>query len=168
MNKKSLIIASIAVVGAVMAGSVFFVSKKNDQASSCAPACSKASGNCPSLINKDICESKCSELSEETKKHLNDSSTCQELTSKPELIADLIVPDVNAPEKKAENGANDCEAACANYATQCLSLVPNATQEIFNDGIRSCAAECEKWGSEKITCILKAVDCPSMTDVCGL
>ncbi len=141
--------------------------KENDTANTeCREACQKASNTCPSLVNQSTCEQKCSILSQESKDHLSQANSCEELTQKPELIADLIVPEVNQPENI--NPTNDCEYACANYATKCLSLVPNATQEVFQDGIKYCMNDCKKWDASKVGCMISAFDCPAMTESCGL
>jgi len=66
------------------------------------------------------------------------------------------------------SSSNDCEGACSNYTMKCLSLVPNADQNLFNEGLKSCVAECAKWKKEKVECILQASDCPAMTETCGL
>jgi hypothetical protein len=63
---------------------------------------------------------------------------------------------------------NDCVPACQNYVNRCLTLVPNATQSLFNQGMESCEFECKTWDNSKITCMERAMDCPSMTEVCGL
>jgi len=168
MNKKILISLGVAVVGIAVITTIIVSSKKEATlgVSACSEVCSKANSYCPSLINKDTCENKCSSLSEETKEHLNSSSSCQELTEKPELIADLIIPEVNTPENI--DSSDDCELACSNYTVKCLSLVPGASQSLYNEGLMSCIGECKKWNNDKISCILNAIDCPAMTDVCGL
>lgn len=61
-----------------------------------------------------------------------------------------------------------CETACANYVMKCISLVPNADSNLINESISSCYNECQKWNNEKANCILNALDCESMTNVCGL
>jgi len=167
MNKKILIALSVVLVGgAIVFGAFMNKSDKKTKVSSCSEVCSKANNTCPSIIDKNNCENKCVSLSEETKEHLNNSSSCQELTEKPELIADLIIPEINTPDKI--NSSNDCEMACSNYSIKCLSLVPNASQELYNEGLMSCINECKKWDDNKTGCILSAIDCESMTNVCGL
>jgi len=73
-----------------------------------------------------------------------------------------------AEETNLPSGSNDCEAACANYVNKCLTLVPNADHILFNEGLNSCLKECSSWSSEKTKCILEAIACPEMTDVCEL
>ncbi len=72
---------------------------------------------------------------------------------------------INESTSQANTG---CETACENYKTQCLSLVPGATQQIFKDGIESCMNECKAWTKEKTDCISTSLDCVSMTDICEL
>ncbi len=64
--------------------------------------------------------------------------------------------------------ATACEEACANYVNKCLTLVPNATQALFDEGQTSCVQECATWESSKTECIRDVLDCESMTDICGL
>ncbi|MDD3284530.1 MAG: hypothetical protein PHZ07_02955 [Patescibacteria group bacterium] len=71
--------------------------------------------------------------------------------------------------KIIENKAsNDCGAACDKYVKNCLTLVPNANEAFFTEGHESCLKECKNWDSEKVDCMINAIDCPSMTEVCGL
>ncbi len=63
---------------------------------------------------------------------------------------------------------NNCDTACKKYVDLCLTLVPNATESLFNEGHQSCLSECKSWNTEKINCMIKTVNCESMTDVCGL
>jgi hypothetical protein len=170
MDKKLLIPASVAGIIAIAAGAVLLSPKGgNDQKSSdCASICQKASQTCPSLVNEITCNNNCSKLSEESKKHLSDSKSCQEISSKPSLIADLMIPET-ATQKPAENpDADDCQMACMNYAIKCLTLVPNASDQLLDEGRESCGKECAKWNNEKIDCMIGAIDCESMTNVCGL
>lgn len=62
----------------------------------------------------------------------------------------------------------DCQETCANYVDKCLTLVPGATQQLFVDGLTSCAKECEDWDVNKAECILKAENCTLMTEECKL
>lgn len=134
---------------------------------SCSEICEKASKACPSLINQNDCNSKCGSLSEEAKKHLQESDNCEQITSKPELIADLIIPEAASP-KPTDESASECEAACGSYVMKCLTLVPNATEALFEDGLNSCMKECAGWDNNKVGCMINAFDCEAMTDVCGL
>jgi hypothetical protein len=55
-----------------------------------------------------------------------------------------------------------------NYAIKCLTLVPNASDQLLDEGRESCGKECADWNNEKIDCMINAIDCESMTNVCGL
>lgn len=61
-----------------------------------------------------------------------------------------------------------CVEACENYVKQCLYLVPNADEYVFDQGRESCMEECAGWEEEKVVCIAEAVTCASMTDICDL
>lgn len=63
---------------------------------------------------------------------------------------------------------NGCELACSNYVNKCLTLVPNADQNLFDQGLASCQQECQGWSADKVGCLASALDCPSMTETCGL
>ena len=171
MNTK--IIVGIIVGVIVIGGGAFLMnnSKSNDNrgqvTSACSGVCQKASETCPSLINQNDCNSKCAKLTAETKKHLQESTTCEQITSKPELIADLLIPEVATP-KPMEKNASECEVACGSYTGKCLTLVPNLTEAMLNDGMNSCMKECASWDNSKVDCMINAFDCESMTNVCGL
>lgn len=170
MNTK--IIVSVIVGVVVIGGGVFWVAgirNNNDTqvASACADVCQKATETCPSLVNEDDCNRNCAKLTAETKKHLQESTSCEQITSKPDLIAELLVPDVATPESTGKN-ANACEAACGSYVGKCLTMVPNATQALFEEGQSSCEAECANWNDGKIDCMVSAFDCEAMTNICGL
>lgn len=174
MLKKDIIIGVLVVV-VIGVGAVLYIGQKGTEKSggdvvsdACAQTCNKAVGTCPSLIEKENCERKCGSMNQETKDHLNTANSCQELTQKPELLADLLIPEVNNPEQTASNGGNDCEAACGSYVGKCLTLVPNATQALFAEGQASCESECAKWSSSKIACMVSAFNCEAMTNTCGL
>ncbi|HOX29917.1 MAG TPA: hypothetical protein P5080_02120 [Candidatus Paceibacterota bacterium] len=170
MDKKILIPASIAGIAAIVAGAAFLFPKSasDQQSFDCASICQKASQTCPSLVNETTCNNNCSKLSDESKKHLSDSNSCQEISSKPELIADLLIPETAAPEPAKNADSDDCQMACMNYAIKCLTLVPNASDQLLDEGRESCGKECSKWNSEKIDCMINAADCESMTNICGL
>ncbi len=46
--------------------------------------------------------------------------------------------------------------------------MPNTTQDLYEEGRLSCLDECTKWDGNKISCMENALDCPSMTEICGL
>jgi len=74
-------------------------------------------------------------------------------------------PDINSSTAQI---TQNCETACENYKTQCLQLVPGATQQLYKDGIESCMNECKDWSAEKADCITTALNCTSMTEICEL
>ncbi len=171
---KNIIIGAVAVVvvgGAILVGNMSGNKEggsKNKIESSCSSICQKASKTCPSLIDENNCNNNCSKLSEEAKKHLEESKSCEQITSKPELIADLLIPEVATPEQKNNVNADDCQMACMNYAIKCLTLVPNATDQLLDEGRESCMKECASWDTKKIDCMINAFDCEAFTNVCGL
>lgn len=71
-------------------------------------------------------------------------------------------------DKTPISNSSDCEVACANYTNKCLTLVPNADQNLFNEGLLSCMNECAKWNGLKTECMINSIDCESMTTTCGL
>lgn len=168
MKKEIIIGALVVVVAGVGVWAYLGQGDKGGKvvSSACSTLCFKAVETCPSLINKETCEQKCDSLSQAAKDHLATAQSCQELTQKPELIAELLIPEVKTPEKI--DAKTDCEGACLNYTMKCLSLVPNADQNLYNEGLKSCMSECSKWKSEKVGCMLNAQSCPAMTESCGL
>lgn len=168
MNIK-IIIGALAGVAIIGVGLFFITANKTSGAktSACTDVCQKANQTCPSLINENNCNSKCDKLSTETKKHLQESTTCEQVTSKPDLIVDLIIPETATP-KPIDKNASECEAACGNYVGKCLTLVPSATEALFADGLKSCLKECTSWNTNKTSCMINAFDCESFANVCGL
>jgi hypothetical protein len=63
---------------------------------------------------------------------------------------------------------NACGEACDNYVNKCLTLVPNADSELFQEGKDTCVEDCATWDDEKTQCMVSAKACTEMTDVCGL
>ncbi len=161
MDKKILIVGGTVVIGIVA-----FMALKPDN-NACQDICQKAKQNCPSLIDQTTCQKNCSKFSQETKDHLEKSKSCQELSQKPELIIDVIIPETTKPETQEAKGG-DCQLSCANYTNKCLTLVPNADKNLFDQGMASCMSDCLKWDNKKIECMINAVDCQSMTEICGL
>jgi hypothetical protein len=164
---KFLFLMSILILGFLLS----WCSKQanvidNQQTSDCQSLCDGVSSICPSLIDKNLCESKCPEMNKEKKDHLMQSQSCEELSQRQDLISDLLIPELNQPEEKVSTNA--CETACGAYVGKCLTLVPNATQALFDDGYNSCLQECEKRDVNKVNCMVGASDCETMTEVCGL
>lgn len=167
MEKKVLLL--LAGVAAAGAGAWFFLGGGGGgEATECGRICAAAENACPSMIVFGDCESKCLRLSAEAKAHLEQADSCEKLASRPDLIVDLIVPEMNAPKLPENNQNSDCEAACGSYVMKCLTLVPNATEALFQDGLNSCMEECAGWNAGKVDCMINAFDCEAMTDVCGL
>lgn len=131
----------------------------------CIQLCNQAKEICPSLISLEQCQAACANWNKDTKEKISQTASCQELSEISEIIESLI-PEMNDPE--LEEPASECEAACNNYVNQCLTLVPNATQALFQDGLNSCMEECAGWEETKVKCIKQSADCESMTNVCGL
>lgn len=163
---------AISISGLILAiGATSFVllnktDNKTIQENGCSEICANAKTACPSLIDQKNCNNKCSSFDQETKDHLKNSKSCEELTQKPELISNVIIPEINTPEQK--KASNKCESACNNYVKKCLTLVPGADQLLFNEGFNSCMGECSGWEDEKTTCLVGAMSCPAMTEQCGL
>ncbi|MFA6536808.1 MAG: hypothetical protein WCT18_00220 [Patescibacteria group bacterium] len=78
--------------------------------------------------------------------------------------ADVLLQEVQ------KNNIDDtaCAKACDNYVDRCLTLVPNADHVVFEEGRKSCLAECSVWPKEKTECIIERDDCPTMTTKCEL
>jgi len=131
----------------------------------CVQICDEAKSICPSLMQFADCAAKCAGWSEAVKDKVAAAGTCQDLSDIPELVSALI-PEMNVPEPI--NSSNDCEVACGSYVSKCLSLVPNATPALFEEGQSSCMAECAGWNVAKVECMISAFNCEAMTDVCGL
>lgn len=135
----------------------------------CESACAQAEASCPSLIDETTCVTKCAGMSAEAREYLQSSYSCEALTARPDLVSEVLVPGVvDTSAYEAEPDAGECESACGNYVTMCLSLVPDATEDLLNEGYESCLSECADWDAVKISCIGTAPDCPAMTDECGL
>jgi hypothetical protein len=139
--------------------------KKETASAECQDLCLKSTGICPSLMPLESCLSGCASWSDEAKEKISSASGCAELGSVAEYVSSAI-PKMEEP--KLAPAGNDCEAACANYVNKCLSLVPNATQALFQEGLVTCVGECSAWAQSKTNCMISAVDCESMTEVCGL
>lgn len=168
MSIKIVLGALLAVV--VVGGGVLLLTTDKSASQgdlACKDVCQAASQTCPSLVNERTCNSACSKVSEESKKHLKESKSCEQITSRPDLIADMLIPEAIAP-KTVDKNASGCEAACGSYVGKCLTLVPNATEALFADGLNSCMKECSSWSANKINCMIDAFDCESFTNACGL
>jgi hypothetical protein len=76
--------------------------------------------------------------------------------------------EVISEERELDATTSDCQLACLNYVNKCLTLVPNATQALFDEGLVSCLTECIGWDNIKTACMIGSENCELMTDVCGL
>ena len=170
MNKTILLsIATVLVIGGI---AYFALTSKNEESNSnvvsneaCVELCNNAKGICPSLMTNSNCESSCNNWNDEVKEKVANATNCESLSEIGEVVASLL-PEVDTPD--TPTASNDCEMACSNYSVKCLSLVPNASQELYNEGLLSCMNECKKWDGKKTSCMIEAIDCESMTNVCGL
>lgn len=169
MNKNLIIAISGVVVVAGVAGFIL-LNKNNSQPpvdSECSQICADAKTACPSLIDQKNCETKCPNFSQKTKEHLLGAKSCEELTQKPELISELIIPEIKTPELK--KASSDCEAACGYYGSLCMDALEMATELSNNQRkYNSCIQDCSSWSEDKVECILTAFNCEAMTEVCGL
>ncbi|MBU0722306.1 hypothetical protein KKA93_02520 [Patescibacteria group bacterium] len=170
MNKNLIIAISGIVVVAGVAGFIL-LNKNNSQLpvdSECSQLCASAKTACPSLIDQKTCETKCPKFSQETKEHLLGAKSCEALTQKPELISELLIPEIKKPEQKEVS--SDCEAACGKYVMSCLTAEEMAIEVSSGAGGRynSCLKKCSDWSADKIECMITAFDCEAMTDKCGL
>lgn len=131
----------------------------------CVNLCSQVSGACSTAISQNQCLKACPAWSSETKARVGAISSCEQVAEVPELTA-AALPEMNEP--NLAPATNDCEAACGSYAGKCLTLVPNATEALFAEGMSSCMSECSSWNASKVDCMISAFDCEAMTNVCGL
>lgn len=76
--------------------------------------------------------------------------------------------EVRSETVKPNSLSKDCRSACENYVSKCLTLVPNASETLLNEGLVSCVEDCASWSADKATCISQALECPSMTEICKL
>lgn len=173
MNKNIVIaIVSLAVIGAAAYVVInkeegkLPVGQKPEASAECIETCAKASAVCPSLNIPGNCSEACDSWSEEVKNKVEQADSCSALSDIPELVASLL-PEMNEP-KTSPAGGDDCEAACGSYVGKCLTLVPNASEALFADGLKSCKQECAGWNQPKRECMISAFDCEAMTNVCGL
>lgn len=131
----------------------------------CQELCLEIKETCPELIDINECKNECVDWREETKESIREADNCEEISEILEYVPEFILepeqPNLSEP-------TSDCEAACGHYVIACLTLVPNATEDLFNEGYESCLSECKNWDANKVDCMITAFDCEAMTDVCGL
>lgn len=151
------ILLSVVLFGSML----IFISctGKIEPEAGCELECQTISNICPAEITYDECKIKCDDCGIELFDEIENVEDCNKVQD------ELSKCNVS---KREQNSSNYCELACNNYNNQCLTQVPNATQELFEEGFQSCMDLCESWSSEKVGCMVDAQDCPSMTEVCGL
>ncbi|OGJ52589.1 hypothetical protein A2448_02415 [Candidatus Peregrinibacteria bacterium RIFOXYC2_FULL_41_22] len=125
------------------------------QGDSCESTCEQISGMCAD-VTPEACKEKCNNCGGDVLDEIKSETDCGKIEEK---ISQCLF---------TEETGNNCDAACNNYNSQCLSLVPTVNQELLDQGYSSCMEECKSWDGEKTTCMETAQDCPSMTEVCGL
>jgi hypothetical protein len=168
IKKRTVILfvfLALALAGCGQKASVINPLSESEIGGDCQELCSKSIVSCPSLLSKNDCEASCASWDDQAKEKISTASNCEQLGSIEEYIVSLL-PKIEDPDLAP--AGNDCGAACGNYVNKCLTLVPNATQALFQDGLSSCLGECASWTTAKTDCMISAIDCPSMTDVCGL
>jgi len=148
------VLFSVILLGVVF---VFNACEKNTEAKSdCESKCETISKMCSEVITYDECKDDCNVCGIDVLNKINEEKDCDKIKES--------MSQCNSPKEKT----NNCDAACKNYNNRCLTLVPNANQQLFDEGYESCMNECKSWATEKTECMVTAQDCPSMTEVCGL
>ncbi|MFA5124625.1 MAG: hypothetical protein WC473_02240 [Patescibacteria group bacterium] len=132
----------------------------------CASLCAQANSKCAEFASGEECRSQCVNWDQATKDKIKTASDCSGMLAKPKDRMTELIPEINEPNLPVAK--NDCEAACNKYVMNCLTLVPNVSETVFNDGYNYCLGECAKWDKKKIDCMIATNDCPSMSEVCGL
>lgn len=160
-----LFLASVGLSGCGQQAQVVGNNSVAEVSEECVSLCNQITGVCSTAISQDQCLQACPTWSTETKEKASAISSCEQVAEVPEL-ASAALPEMNEPDLAP--ASNDCEAACGSYITKCLSLVPNATQALYNEGMISCMDDCKGWDTTKTECMIGAFDCEAMTNVCGL
>ena len=168
--KKALILsilflASVGLSGCGQQAQVVGNNSIAEVSEECINLCNQITGACSTAISQDQCLRACPTWSTEAKEKIGVISSCEQVAGAPEL-ASAVLPEMNEPDLAP--ASNDCEAACGSYVGKCLTLVPNASEALFQEGLSSCMGECASWNAGKVDCMISAVDCEAMTNVCGL
>lgn len=168
--KKSVILSILFLVTLTLAGcgkqaQVVGGNLAPEASEECINLCSQVKEACSTAISQDQCQSACLTWSAEIKEKIGAISSCEQVSEVPELTV-AALPEMNEP--NLAPATNDCEAACGSYVGKCLTLVPNATESLFQEGMSSCMGECASWNTSKVDCMISAFDCEAMTNVCGL
>ncbi len=168
--KKSVILpilflASVGLSGCGQQAQVVGNNSIAEVSEDCINLCNEITGACSTAISQDRCLQACPAWSTETKEKIGAISSCEQVAEVPELAV-ATLPEMNEP--NLAPASNDCEAACGSYVGKCLTLVPNASEALFQEGMSSCMGECAGWSTGKVDCMISAFDCEAMTNVCGL
>lgn len=158
-------LASVGLAGCGQQAQVIENNSVSESSEECINLCAQITGVCSTAISQDQCLRACPTWSTETKEKIGAISSCEQVAEIPELAA-VALPEMNEP--NLAPATNDCEAACGSYVGKCLTLVPNATEALFAEGMSSCMDECSSWNAGKVDCMISAFDCEAMTNVCGL
>ncbi|HNP75537.1 MAG TPA: hypothetical protein PKL09_04265 [bacterium] len=165
MNRLFFLLILVAILISGCGPKAAIVNIEQEDISDCLGLCEQVETVCPNFLSSENCQSQCGSWDQTTKETIRQAANCQELSAIPEVVSALL-PEINEPE--LEEPASECEAACNNYVNQCLTLVPNASQALFQDGLTSCLEQCVGWEETKVRCIKQSANCESMTNVCGL
>ena len=171
--KKSFLIYGLIALGAIATIALLPKGKSVGQlvenqlsSVSCDKICSHLKDVCnEDLIASDDCPTVCGTWSDEIKQMFLTMNDCEFLKAQIEGQAQVLAEEMV---NKNNPNATKCDQACNNYVTRCLSLVPNASAELFEQGFDSCKGECAAWAVSKIECMIKANTCEAFTDTCGL
>jgi len=169
--KKSWLVYGAVALGATLIIALIPKGKKVDnniknERAFCSVICEHIKNTCnQDLINNQDCQTACNTWGEEFKQALVLINDCELITTQIEAqaqVAKEAAADINNP------NVDKCNQACNNYVNRCLTLVPNATPQLFEEGFNSCKTECASWNITKIDCMIQSNTCEAFTDVCGL
>lgn len=171
--KKSFLIYGLVGLGAVALIALMPKGKNVDQlveekltSVSCNKVCDHLKDACgDDLILAKDCSPVCDTWNDEIRQMFLTMNDCEflkaQIQGQGQVLAEEMV-------NKNNPNSSKCDQACNNYTTRCLSLVPNASKELFEQGFDSCKGECASWNVSKIDCMIKANSCEAFTDTCGL
>ncbi|MDD5464409.1 MAG: hypothetical protein PHP62_04625, partial [Candidatus Moranbacteria bacterium] len=140
--KKMLL--PLVVVGLFLSSCATVTENKSD----CESKCEAISGMCSEVITYEECSNGCNGCGVSVLDEIESEQDCDKIKERMSQC------------NLSKEASNNCEAACDNYNNQCLTLVPNADQKLFDQGYESCMAECKDWTVEKVECMEAAQDCP--------
>lgn len=168
--KKSILIYGIIGLAVVALIVAMPKDKKTDKVStstvSCSSVCDHLKNVCGdgSVVTED-CLTVCETWNDEIRQAMLLMDDCEFLLNQIENQAQVLA---EQQANQANPNAAKCDQACNNYVSRCLTLVPNATPALFEEGFQSCKQECASWPVVKIDCMVSASSCEAFTDVCGL